>query len=239
MVGALFDIPYPVLLSYFGVAIFNYSRANNLTGVIGHFFNKFEEWVSTWGVTADQQRTLLKSIAMALEQEGQHSSAFKALIRYFKTFGATNAKYPADVEPLILNALLHAIKSPINAFADRTALLEAFASASFATAGLSGLVELLKIICDGSLEDFQKFSKANAALFTSHKLDVTQFEHTVKLLTLCSLAAQATNKTLTYASVQTALQIDESEVEMWAVEAISENLLEATIDQLNSTITIK
>lgn len=61
----------------------------------------------------------------------------------------------------------------------------------------------------------------------------------MKLLTLCSLAAQATDKVLTFGAIQSALQVDAAEVELWVIEAIGERLLEASIDQLNSTVTVK
>ena len=62
------------------------------------------------------------------------------------------------------------------------------------------------MICDGALPEFLAF-KANAAqnaVFAAHKLDVDALEHSMKLLTLCSLAAQATDKVrLTYSDTCT------------------------------------
>lgn len=118
------------------------------------------------------------------------------------------------------------------------------------SATLKPLVELLKIICDGSLTDYIAFREANASLFSTYQLDEADLEHEIKLLTLCSLAAQAVDKTVTFAAVRSVLQLapvtattesdgNDYEVEMWVIEAISERLLEASIDQLSSTITIK
>jgi translation initiation factor 3 subunit M len=104
---------------------------------------------------------------------------------------------------------------------------------------LDSLVALLRIICDGSLEEYLTFQTANVSLFATYKLDASVIERNIKLLALCSLAAQATDKTVTYEAIRIALKIDLSEVELWTIEAISENLLDASIDQLTSTVTIK
>jgi translation initiation factor 3 subunit M len=103
------------------------------------------------------------------------------------------------------------------------------------------LAELLRIICDGALTDFLAFqgAAANKAALTQHKLDAASLEHNVKLLALCALAAQATDKSLTFGAIQTALQVQAEEVELWVIEAIGEKLLEASIDQITGTVTVK
>ncbi len=55
---------------------------------------------------------------------------------------------------------------------------------------------------------------------------------------LTRLAAQSTEKTLTFAAIRAALKVEEADVELWTIEAISEGLLEASIDQLTSTVNI-
>jgi hypothetical protein len=103
-------------------AIFNYSRTTEQTKLIAHFYSKYDEWIASWSITVEQQRNLLKSIAQALEQNGQHSLALSALIRFFKSF--SGVQYPTEVQTLIANAVLNAIKSPLALFGDRSALLE-------------------------------------------------------------------------------------------------------------------
>ena len=103
---------------------------------------------------------------------------------------------------------------------------------------VTSLVSLLKVLCDGSLEDFKKFQASNAAIFTKYSLSSSDIEHDVKLLTLCSLAANSLNKVLPYATVSSDLQIPEQDVEMWIIDAISSGLIDGAMDQLNSTITI-
>ena len=107
------------------------------------------------------------------------------------------------------------------------------------SAAVKPLVDLLKIIVDGALPEYLAFQTANKAVFAQHGLDMEGLERGVKLLTLSSLAAQAADKQLTFGAIESALQIDAAEVELWVIEAIAEKLLEASIDQLHAIVTIQ
>jgi hypothetical protein len=101
-------------------------------------------------------------------------------------------------------------------------------------------VGLLKVICDGSLEEFADFNKSHdESFFASFGLNRSDLARSVKLLALCSLAAQAEDKILSYQTIKDKLNISENEVESLVVEAITENVLVASIDQLKSTVTIR
>lgn len=103
-------------------------------------------------------------------------------------------------------------------------------------------MELLKILCDGALPEFLAFYAAptNKAVFAQHQLDAAALERSVRLLALCALAAQASDKVLSFAAVHSALQLGAAEeVEQWVIEAIGERLLEASIDQIAGTVTVK
>ncbi len=112
---------------------------------------------------------------------------------------------------------------------------------------LSSLLRLLTIICDGSLEDFESFQAVHKEdIFQAFKLDETQLSRNMKLLALCSLAAQAgaaaSNKesaVVSFQAIQALLRVHESDVELWVIEGIADNLIEASIDQLNGVVHIR
>lgn len=97
---------------------------------------------------------------------------------------------------------------------------------------------MLKIICDGSLDDFITFKTNNRAVLVDNKLDETTLEQNIRLLTLASLAANASNRVVTFQSISTALKVTMDEVELWVIEAIAHNLINGSIDQVNSSVTI-
>lgn len=215
-----------------------YSLATQQTNLVAHFSPKADSWIEAWGLSVEASRVLLRNFALVLEKESDKSAAVKALVRYFQTYKNETGSYPAEVEKLITTAVLSAINSPLDAFGDRIALLESINAQNF-SAAVKPLMELLKIVVDGALPEYLAFQTAQQAVFAQYKLDAEALERSVKLLTLSSLAAQASDKQLTFGAIQTALQIDEAEVELWVIEAIAEKLLEASIDQLNATVTIK
>jgi hypothetical protein len=78
----------------------------------------------------EQQRSLFKIFALALEKDGQHSNALRILTRYFQTFKNESNLSP-EVESLMKTAVMNAINSPVDSFHDRTILLEVQRYSSF------------------------------------------------------------------------------------------------------------
>lgn len=218
-------------------AIFKYARETNQSEQITHLYAKYDDWVAAWSLTVDQQRELLKNLTLALQQTGKADQALATMTKIFRT--CTGDKYPADVEELICAALLSAIQSPISAFSDRVALLESLNTVALTQDPASSLASLLRIICDGSLADFADFKAKSSAILTKHNLDADVLEHNLRLLSLCSLAARSQDKVISFADVKAAIGcVDDDEAEVWVIEAISENLLVASIDQLSGTVTV-
>jgi translation initiation factor 3 subunit M len=105
----------------------------------------------------------------------------------------------------------------------------------------SPLVNLLKIICDGSLDDFQSFksSNENSSIFKENAIQWSDIEYKMKLLTLCSLCGTAANnKNLSYSVIAQGLKIQLDEVEDWIIDAIGQNLIDGSMDQLNSSFIV-
>lgn len=75
-----------------------------------------------WKLSLLQSRNLYQKISELLAIDGLTSIALMYLIKFFKTYGIES--YPPDVEEIAIQAILQAIKSPVSAFTDRTALLE-------------------------------------------------------------------------------------------------------------------
>ena len=101
---------------------------------------------------------------------------------------------------------------------------------------LLSLMTLLRIICDGSISEFSTFKNTKGAVMKQHNLNVDSIEHSLRLLALCSLAARSSEKVLSFAAIKEVLGcVDDEEAEVWVIEAISENLLSASIDQLSGT----
>ncbi|CAK9080303.1 Eukaryotic translation initiation factor 3 subunit M (eIF3m), partial [Durusdinium trenchii] len=100
----------------------------------------------------------------------------------------------------------------------------------------AALAKLLHVFAAEDVDAFMAFKAGNASVFADTGLDVASCENNIRLLTLASLAAQ--NETVSYDTVATKLQIQDTEVEKWVIDAITSKLIDAKMDQLDRKIVI-
>jgi hypothetical protein len=91
---------------------------------VAHLFPRVDGWADAWQLSAEARRGLLKNFSAVLEAEGDKTLSVKALIKYIQSYRAETGSYPAEVEAQVAQALVNAVNSPVDAFADRVALLE-------------------------------------------------------------------------------------------------------------------
>ena len=112
---------------------------------------------------------------------------------------------------------------------------------------LAALYELLVIFQTGTLSDYQTSVASKQSVLQAHGLDADECLKHMRILSLCSLASNTTTTTtsstdsneIPYATVADALQIELSEVEPWVILAVRSGLLQAKLDQLQSTILVE
>lgn len=88
------------------------------------------------------------------------------------------------------------------------------------------------------MEEFANWRETAAALevFQKYNLSADAMYRNLRLLRICSLCATATQ--LSYSAVAQAIYVDEGEVEGWLVEAMDGKLLQGSMDQMTSSLTI-
>ena len=102
---------------------------------------------------------------------------------------------------------------------------------------------LLTIFQEGKLEDYNAFVKENggeAALLTPYGLSSDDCVRYMRILSLCSLAAE--HEEIPYATVAQTLQLaedDDTLVESWVIAAVSSGLLAAKMDQLQRKVMVE
>jgi translation initiation factor 3 subunit M len=78
------------------------------------------------------------------------------------------------------------------------------------------LLALVRVLQTGSLADYRQWSAANAG--TLAELDGAALEKKVRLLTLVGLCASMEQSAVPYAEIAKALEVEESEVEVWVID---------------------
>ena len=92
--------------------------------------------------------------------------------------------------------------------------------------------ELLELFSAQNFDDLDDFKEANGSFLSDNGLDEDLLDRKMRLLTLASLAATASNtRTLPYSQISKALQIPAADVEMWVIDCIRSGLVEGKLSQ--------
>lgn len=226
------DNRYHVFLAILRV-VKNSSTFENLKPQLKHI----DAWLAQWQSDEEEQRKLYLAIADAAQEGGEDETAYQYLIKALRTIPAEEAANQ-EARDLSVRALKTALMHPAHFdFQDLTAL------DSIQALRKSDPVhfELLEIFTSELLEEFNDFQEEHTDFIEKEEgLDGAQLTRKMRLLTLASLAAQATGQTrsLPYAQITKALQIPSEEVEMWVIDVIRAGLVEGKLSQLNQTFLI-
>lgn len=110
----------------------------------------------------------------------------------------------------------------------------------------SKLFELLDMFVSGTYSDYVKFTAdANGAkLIESSGMSEAAIAKKMRLLTLVTIFSRASaastggTRSIPYSTIASELQIDESEVERYVIDAVNSGLCQAKMNQLNRTVNV-
>lgn len=226
------DSRYHVFLAILRV-VKTSSTFENLKPQLKHI----DSWLAQWESDAEEQRKLYLAITDAAQENGDDEVAYQYLIKALRTIPADDAA-TQEARDLSVRALNTALMHPAHFdFQDLTALdsIQALRKSD------PTHFELLEIFTSELLDEFNDFKEEHPDFVEQEEtLDVVPLDRKMRLLTLASLAAQATGQTrsLPYAHIAKALQIPSEEVELWVIDVIRAGLVEGKLSQLNQTFLI-
>ncbi|EOD43157.1 hypothetical protein GTA08_BOTSDO03065 [Neofusicoccum parvum] len=226
------DSRYHVFLAILRV-VKTTSTFENLKSQLKHI----DSWLAQWESDEEEQRKLYLAITDAAQENGDDEVAYQYLIKALRTIPTEEAANQ-EARDLSVRALKTALMHPAHFdFQDLTALdsIQALRKSD------PTHFELLEIFTSELLDEFNDFNEEHADFVEKEEgLDAAPLTRKMRLLTLASLAAQATGQTrsLPYAHISKALQIPGEEVEMWVIDVIRAGLVEGKLSQLNQTFLI-
>jgi translation initiation factor 3 subunit M len=228
------------------MAIFQYALDTKQAADVAAFHNRVVKWCNDWSksgaITLEQTRSLYLLVRNVLVATPNHATSEEArnyFLHYLQTFDSNTALPASATGAATVDAIVEYCKTPVDRFDERSSLLRSLSAAQVAGNDvLSKLRALLVAVCDGTYTDYQAYASnsANKAVMTQYSIDSEQLETNMRVLAVCSLAA--TNEKLTYEELASGLGCDIDEVEIWIVESIAANVLEAAIDQISKVVTI-
>ncbi len=219
------------------MAVLQYALDTRQAACVSRIHSRVAQWAKAWVLTVSQKSALYLLIRNVLESSPNTANTADSksfFMQYISCF-PTDAALPKDAAERCTVAIVDCIQSPAAAFGERAAFLQTVTAAHVqGHAKLQSLRELLTVICEGNLATFQSFA-AKTQLSTLN-LDAASLESNMRLLALC--AGAVTKEKMTYGEIAAAMQVPVDDVEIWVVTAIAQGVLEGTLDQTTSTLTI-
>jgi len=133
-------------------------------------------------------------------------------------------------------AALGSIRDPVTLFYEQRIIMSLPPVAALKKSD-PDVYELLEIFQQGKLEDFQSFLQANPTALSNNNISEDNAIRHMRLLSLCSLATE--HEEIPYDAIATTLQVDQSVVENWVIDAVASGLLSAKMDQLQHVVMVE
>lgn len=213
---------YHVLL-----AIVDVIRRTNSFEILESQLKFLDDWAQQWELEAAQIRKLSLAISEAAASAGQAEVSYIYLLKAVRTLQKDASSQEA--RDLSVRALKTALQNEKHFdFEDLTALdsIQALRKSD------QTWFELLELFSSENYDDLQDFKEGNGSFLSSAGLNEEVLDRKMRLLTLASLAAQASHsRTLAYAEIAKALHIPSEEVESWVIDSIRSGLVEGKLSQ--------
>jgi len=212
------------------------SVTHNSDAVLSQIKDKdIELRIEEWGIDSKQKRELYKGIRNLFNEQAKILQAFKWTLKYLGTFERSEDDHSTEATEEAAKASLEAIKLPDLFQFDGLLNISAIKKLENHPTH-KVMLQLLKIFIGETLEAFKTFADQNTDFLKSVGLSVEDCTRKMRLLSLATLGAA--NQEIPYSLISKTLQVNESEVELWVVMAISENLIVAKMDQLKRVVIV-
>lgn len=213
------------------LAIIKYAFASrNADVVIKEFPSQLSNRIREWGVTTDQIRNVYKLIRDSYRESGRSAESYQWGVKFLSTYEGPDA---SQLQEAVIT-VLEAIKLPSHYQFD--SLLDFPLVKQLEGSPHGKIFQLLKIFVGENLDSFRTFHAENADYLKSQGLKEEECTLKMRLLSLASLGVA--NQEVPYSLIAKTLQIEETEVEYWIITAMSEEVLEAKMDQLRKVVVI-
>ncbi|KAF5748921.1 eukaryotic translation initiation factor 3 subunit M [Tripterygium wilfordii] len=199
-------------------------------------FKKMDSFLKEWNLEIQDQRELFLSVANVLkENKSSAKDSFKFLTKYLSTFNGEDAYTMGEAKEEAVRTIIEFVKAPDVFQCD---LLEMPAVGQLEKDAKTALVyQLLKIFLTQRLDAYLEFDAANSTLLKSYGLVHEDCIAKMRLMSLVDLASDESGQ-IPYALIRDTLRINDDEVELWVVKAITAKLIDGKMDQMNQVLIV-
>ncbi|KAL4652830.1 uncharacterized protein LOC142621832 [Castanea sativa] len=199
-------------------------------------FRKIDSFLKEWGIGISDQRDLFLTISNVLkENKSSGKESFKFLTKYLATFSGEDAHTMSEAKEEAVRTIVEFVKAPDMFQCD---LLDMPAVGQLEKdAKYASVYQLLKIFLTQRLDAYLEFQAANSTSLKSYGLVHEDCITKMRLMSLVDLASDESGQ-IPYALIRDTLRINDDEVELWVVKAISAKLIDCKMDQMNQVVIV-
>ncbi|KAF8313156.1 uncharacterized protein EI90DRAFT_3144149 [Cantharellus anzutake] len=218
----------PIRLQVYN-ALFSLATSNKELDTIQVNKSTVDRWLSEWDVSPDEKGTFLKSLAIAFEQAGDATTSYSYLFSRLEVLPDGSS----EAEQAAIDVIIAALRLPT--VFDLNKLLK---TSRLEIVKDRPLFALLRIIAQGDLKDYKQWESGNQQVLSKSGLDAAAVEKKIRFLTLATLASDYVGKEISYSKIASTIQVPESDVELWVINAVRSNLLAGKLSQLTQTFCV-
>ncbi|XP_047157557.1 eukaryotic translation initiation factor 3 subunit M-like isoform X2 [Vigna umbellata] len=230
----LLETPYCQFYVY--MKTLNLAVDGKVTEFIIPSFKKIDDFLKDWKIGIPEQRELFLAISNILkENKSMSKDALKFLTSYLATFLGEDAQVLSEAKEEAAHAIVEFVRAPEIFQCD---LLDLPAVAQLEKDAKYGLLyELLKIFVTQRLDAYLEYHATNSTLLKTYGLVHEECIAKMRLMSLVDLSSDASG-TIPYELIRDTLQINDDDVELWVVRAITAKLIDCKLDQMNQVVVV-
>ena len=193
------------------------------------------KWLAAWELDSDDVQSLYELISEVAHVSGDHNMAYDYLLKALEAILPSDAAEP-ESQKLASRALRAALSNPsVFDFTPLTAsdCIQALRKSD------SALFELLEIFAADDYSSYIDFLETNSLDSLSLSSAAETLDTKIRLLTLASLAASASNRSVPYNQISSSLQVPREDVEMWVIDTVRAGLIEGKLSQLKGEFLVQ
>jgi translation initiation factor 3 subunit M len=176
------------------------------------------------------------TVADVAEATGHHDLHYKYLLDALETISPDSSSEP-EAQDLAKRTLRTALTNPnVTDFTPLTAN-DAIQAVRKSDSNLFDLLEIFSSDDYSSYTDFLETNDLSSLGIPEENAEV--LSNKIRLLTLASIAASSTTRSIPYSTIASALQIPGKDVEMWVIDAIRSGLVEGKLSQLKQEFLVQ
>ncbi|KAJ8606479.1 hypothetical protein MRB53_040938 [Persea americana] len=214
------------------LAILKVIKATNslvaLEALVPQLEQNVPNWLSAWQLDEDDAQALHTAIADVAEAQGLSNLSYQYLLKALETIPADSAS-EEESQTLAKRVLTTALSNPnVTDFTPLTAsdAIQALRKTD------AELIELLEIFSSDDYASYTEFTSEHSLSSLGLPETASDVLSTkIRLLTLASIAAASSNRSVAYSSIASSLQVPEDEVEIWVIDTIRAGLVEGKLSQ--------